>query len=75
MCEMCSKEVRPIIDTIKKVIKDKKADSPSKVMALKLLNQCLIQGNNEEFLVYLEKKILSRLSILAKYRKVKFITS
>jgi hypothetical protein len=26
-----SKEVKPVIDTIKKIIKDKKADSPSKV--------------------------------------------
>lgn len=65
--------MRPVVDTIKKVIKSKKNDSPSKVLALKLLNDCLMQAQgNEELLVYVEKKILSRLSILARTRKVSY---
>lgn len=63
-----------MVDTIKLVIKDKKADSPSKVLALKLLHRCVIEnqaGSNEEFLMYMEKKIMSRLAILARHRKVK----
>lgn len=31
-----------------------------------------MQGNNEEFLIYTEKKILKRLVLLAEYKKVKF---
>jgi hypothetical protein len=63
--------VRPVIDTIKKIIKSKKNDSPSKVLALKLLNDCIMQGlGNEELIMYFEKKILRRLSILARTRKV-----
>jgi hypothetical protein len=67
-----SKEVRPIVDTIKKIIKNKKNDSTNKVYALRLLNQCLMEGGgkNEEFLLYTEKKIMRRLTILARYKKV-----
>lgn len=38
-CMMSSKEApKPIVDTIKQMIKDRKTDSPQKVLALKLLN-------------------------------------
>ena len=57
-----SKEVRAIIDTIKKLIKNKKKDSPSKLLALKLLNDCLTQANNDEFLSYTDTKIMRRLA-------------
>jgi hypothetical protein len=53
--------VRVIVDSIKKIIKSKKVDSPGKVLALKLLHTCIMQGNNEEFLMYCEKKIMRRL--------------
>ncbi len=59
-----------MIDSIKAVIKKQKNDSPNKVLALNLLHLCLMQGDNEEFLMYMEKKLLRRLVILAKYRKV-----
>jgi hypothetical protein len=57
---------------VKQVIKDRKSDSPSKLLALKLLHKCVIEGANgsEEFMYYMEKKIMSRLAILAKYKKV-----
>ncbi len=63
--------MKPVIDTIKKIIKNKKNDSPNKVLALKLLNDCLTEGkSNEELILYTEKKILKRLIIFAKTRKV-----
>ena len=39
-----AKDVKPIVDQIKKVIKNKKNDSTNKVLGLKLLNLCLMQG-------------------------------
>ena len=70
MITLSSKDIKPIVDTIKKIIKDKNSDSPQKLLALKLLNQSLMQTSNEEFLIYLEKKILSRLLVFAKHKKV-----
>ncbi|CDW78543.1 UNKNOWN [Stylonychia lemnae] len=64
-----TKEVRPIIETIKKIIKNKKKDSPVKLLALKLLNDCLTQAVNEEFLSYADIKIMSRLGKMARYKK------
>jgi len=61
--------VRVIVDEIKRIIKSKKNDSPSKVMSLKLLNVCVMQGQNEEFFQYAEKKIMRRLQIFARYKK------
>ena len=46
---MSSKDVRIIVDTIKKIIKGKKVDSPGKILALKLLNYCILNGKNDEF--------------------------
>jgi len=58
------------VDTVKSLIKDRKIDSPSKVLALKLLHLCAMdEGGNQEFMVYIEKKILNRLTVLAKYKK------
>jgi len=69
--EIYSKEsAKPVVDSVKQVIKDRKSDSPSKLLALKLLNRCLSEGAGEEFLVYMEKKIMSRLAIFAKHKKV-----
>lgn len=55
---------------MKYVIKDRKAESISKLLALKLLNKCINEAGSEEFITYLEKKIMSRLAILARYKKV-----
>ena len=61
---------KQIVDTVKSLIKDRKVDSPSKVLALKLLHLCLMdEGGSEEFMGYVEKKILNRLTVLAKYKK------
>lgn len=68
-----SKEVRPIIETIKKIIKNKKKDSPIKLLALKLLNDCLTQAVNEDFLSYTDQKIMSRLGKMARFKKVSLI--
>ena len=70
-----SKEAaKPLVDTIKQVIKDRKVDSPSKVMALKLLHRCVTEGGgSEEFMIYMEKKIMSRLAVLARHKKVSHI--
>lgn len=67
-----SKEAaKPIVDTVKLIIKDRKEDSPSKVLALSLLNRCVTEGGgSEEFMLYMEKKIMSRLAVLAKHKKV-----
>lgn len=64
--------MRPVVDTIKALIKKQKNDSPNKVMALNLLHLCLMQSDNEDFLFYTEKKLLKRLIILARFRKVIF---
>jgi hypothetical protein len=63
MCNIYSQEAsKPIVDTIKQIIKDKKTDSQSKVMAIKLLNLCLMEGGGtEKFALYMEQKIMSRL--------------
>ena len=58
------------MDSVKQVIKDRKSDSPSKLLGLKLLNRCISEGAGEEFLAYMEKKIMSRLAIFAKHKKV-----
>ena len=50
-----------MVDSIKKIIKNKKNDSPNKVLALKLFNACMMQGHNDEFFLYAEKKIMRRL--------------
>ena len=61
---------KAIVDTVKSLIKDRKVDSPSKVIALKILHLCTMdEGGNEEFIVYIEKKLLNRLTVLAKYKK------
>lgn len=66
-----SKEaVKPVVDTVKQVIKDRKTDSPTKVLALKLLNSCVAPGH-DELIMYMEKKIMSRLAVFARHRKVK----
>jgi hypothetical protein len=66
-----SKEAaKPVVDTIKQVIKDKKADSTCKLMALKLLHRCVLENQSPEFMIYMEKKIMSRLAILARHKKV-----
>ena len=58
------------MDTVKSLIKDRKVDSPSKVLALKLLHLCVMEdGGCEEFMGYIEEKILNRLTVLAKYKK------
>ena len=59
-----------MVDTVKQVIKDRKADSPSKVLALKLLNSCVAPGH-DELIMYMEKKIMSRLAVFARHRKVR----
>ena len=59
-----------MIDSIKILIKSNKNDSPNKVLALNLLHLCLMQSDNEEYTLYMEKKLLRRLSILARHRKV-----
>lgn len=64
------KEVKILVDSVKKNIKNKKTDSPSKILALKLLHLCIMNGNNEEFFQYCEKKIMKRLVTLARYKKV-----
>ena len=47
-----------MIDSIKILIKSNKNDSPNKVLALNLLHLCLMQSDNEEFTLYMEKKLL-----------------
>ncbi len=58
--------MKPLVDTVKQVIKDRKADSPSKVLALKLLHRC---AQGDEIFMYMEKKIMSRLGVFARHRK------
>jgi hypothetical protein len=61
-----------VVDTIKQIIKDRKQDSPQKVLSLMLLHKCVMDGGgqSEEFILYMEKKIMSRLAILARHKKV-----
>lgn len=56
------------ISFIKKIIKSKQFLPPAKLRALKLLNSCMLVGN-VDFLLFAQKKILSRLEILASYKK------
>lgn len=65
-----NKQSKTIIDFVKVVIKNKKAYALQKVLALKLLNKCMMK-NNKEFVKYFEKKILSRLTIFSEFNKEK----
>ncbi|OMJ70072.1 hypothetical protein SteCoe_32035 [Stentor coeruleus] len=59
---------KDIISQIKKIIKSKSNPPPQKLRSLKLLNACMMVGN-VNFLVFTQKKIMSRLGILAGYKK------
>lgn len=59
---------KDIISQIKKIIKSKSNSPPHKLRALKLLNSCMMV-QNVEFLMFTQKKIMSRLAILASHRK------
>lgn len=59
---------KDIISQIKKIIKSKNNPPPQKLRSLKLLNACMMVGN-VNFLVFTQKKIMSRLGILAAYKK------
>ena len=59
-----------MIDTIKASIKNKKLPSCQKLYAIKLLNKCVMKGN-KDFIKYVEKKVLTRLGILAEFNKEK----
>jgi len=63
------KNQRVLVDIVKAVIKSgKKHKSDEKLRALKLLHKAVMSADqNPSFLVYTEKKILKRLTILAKY--------
>lgn len=59
---------KEVITLIKKIIKSKQYPPPQKTRALKVLNACMIVGN-VNFLMFAQKKIMSRLEILATYKK------
>ena len=55
---------KAVISQIKKIIKDRKVTPPQKVLALDLLQECMMQ-KNPNFVSFAQTKILDRLSILA----------
>ncbi|CAG9330929.1 unnamed protein product [Blepharisma stoltei] len=59
---------RDVIALIKKIIKDKHAAPPSKLRALKLFHACMMVANTN-FLVFAQRKVMSRFTILAKHKK------
>ncbi|CAG9332797.1 unnamed protein product [Blepharisma stoltei] len=59
---------RDVISLIKKIIKDKHAAPPAKLRALKLFHACMMVANTH-FLIFAQKKVMSRFTILAKHRK------
>lgn len=59
---------KEIVSLIKKAIKSKSYAPPQKLRALKVLNQCMLVGN-VHFLIFAQKKVMSRFSILASYKK------
>lgn len=61
-------QCKDVISAIKKEIKDKHVDPPSKLRALELLDACMMV-NNYQFLTFAQKKILDRLTILARHKK------
>ncbi|CDW72876.1 UNKNOWN [Stylonychia lemnae] len=61
---------QPIVNLIKQTIKSKTHTSTQKLLSLRLLHKCF-QKKNKEFNKYVDKKILSRLVILAQHNKQK----
>ena len=59
---------KEIISLIKKIIKSKSYPPLEKLRALKLLNACMLVGNSH-FLLFAQKKVMSRFSILASHKK------
>ena len=59
---------KEVIKTIKKIIKDKTSPPSNKLRALKLFHACMMVANTE-FLVFAQKKVMSRLTILAQHKK------
>lgn len=63
-----SSACKDVISHIKKVIKSKSFPPQQKLRALIILNSCM-QTSNANFLQNVQEKILTRLSILASYKK------
>lgn len=64
---------KEVISWIKKIIKGKKEPPSARLMALKvpskqLFHQCMLRGNSH-FLTFASKKVMSRFTILASYKK------
>ncbi|CAG9318959.1 unnamed protein product [Blepharisma stoltei] len=59
---------KDVVSFIKKIIKDKHSPPKSKLLAIKLFHTCMMAGN-VHFLQYSQKKIMSRLTILAAHKK------
>ncbi|CAG9313738.1 unnamed protein product [Blepharisma stoltei] len=59
---------KEVIIMIKRIIKDKSCPPTSKLRALKLFHECMM-ADNTSFLMYAQKKIMSRLTALAKHKK------
>eukprot|EP00347_Sterkiella_histriomuscorum_P009535 403340835 len=65
-----SKYHAAIVAHIKQVIKSKQSTSHQKLLALRLLNQCVLK-NAKDFHKVIDKKIIKRLGILAQFNKEK----
>ena len=59
---------KEVITTIKKAIKDKNTTAVQKLRALQLLHSCVMAANTD-FLMFTQKKILSRLTHFASHNK------
>ena len=66
---MPRKDVRLVIDQIKKILNFKKGESIQKLKALNLLEASITKGQNAELVCYAERKILNRLLQLARFKK------
>ena len=61
-------DCKDLVDQIKVLFKSKAEPAQAKLVGLRLLHECMLKGNNV-FLVYVAKKMLSRLTTFGKYRK------
>lgn len=59
---------KELINMIKKIIKDKSNSPTVKLRVFKLFHTCMM-ADNTSFLIYAQKKILTRLTKLAKHKK------
>lgn len=61
-------DFKDLVDQIKALFKNKAEPAQSKLLGLRLLHECMLRGNTV-FLLYVAKKMLSRLVVFGKYRK------